>query len=320
MTGGEIELRDYGTREAWLAGRLSGLGASDVAALFTDEDGDSLGYSTAYALWLEKTGQVAPEDLSGDLVDLGNKFEPVIAELYQERTGRTVVQYGPFCVAQHPTISFLRATPDRWVTRAPDRSGRGLAQIKKSNRFVAHNWDDGPPLPIQIQVQSEMAVTGYDWDSVPVIFDLVRFRTTDVERDADFIGEIEDRVRAFWDLVQRWRAGDGTAVPPVDGSPKTLDAIKRLHPRDNGETVRLPEEAVAWADELVEAKAIATTAAKMKTAAENKMRAAIGAATFGELPDGRRFSLKTTEKLGGTRIVKPSTYRTLRLVGAKQEE
>lgn len=307
----EIELRDYGNRQAWLAGRRGGLGASDVAALFTDEDGCSLGYSTAMELWLEKTGQLPPRELEAEHVELGNRLEAVIAEIFAERTGRTVRQYGPFCVAQHATIPFLRATPDRWITHAPDRGGRGLAQIKKANRFIAHNWDEGVPLPIQIQVQAEMAVTGYDYDSVPVIFDLLRFRHFDVERDAGFIAELEDRVRWFWDLVER------REPPPIDNSPKTLAALKRLHPADNGETVRLSEEAIEWADALERAKEEAKAAESVATGAESKLRAAIGGATFGELPDGRRFSLKTTTRKAHTQDVRESTYRTLRALSRK---
>lgn len=306
----EIALLDYGNREAWLSGRMNGLGASDVPSLFTDAEGASLGYSTAYVLWLEKTGQITPEDLTAEYVDMGNKFEPVIADIYAERTGRTVKQYGPFCVAQHETIPFFRCTPDRWVISAPDRSGLGLVQIKKSNRFQSHNWHEGPPLGIQIQVQSEMAVTGYDYDSVPVIFDLMRFETTDIERDNDFIPELEDRVRWFWDLVQR------RVAPPMDGSEKTLDALKRLHPHDTGETVRLPEEAAEWADALEAAKSHEKSAGAARTAAENSLRAAIGAATFGELPDGRKLSLKTTARKGyQPKAVEPTTFRTLRIAG-----
>jgi len=260
-------------------------------------------------LWLEKTNQIPPESLNDDLLDLGNKFEPVIAEMYAERTGRQIKQYGQYCVAQHETIPYFRATPDRWVTAAPDRMGRGLVQIKKSNRFVRYQWDDGVPLAIQIQTQAEMAVTGYDWDSVPRIYDLVSFETSDVERDPAFILELEDRVRWFWDLVQ------SRTPPGMDGDKSTLEAIKRLHPHDNGETVRLPEEAVAWADLLANATANVKTAEAAKRKAEAELRSAIGSATFGELPDGRKFSLKTIERIAYTSNVAAATFRTLRQVG-----
>lgn len=311
---GEIELLDYGNRDAWLAGRRNGLGASDVAALFEDADGCSLGYSTATKLWLEKTGQLPPEDLAAEHVDLGNRMEAVIAEIFSERSGRTVKQYGQWCVAQHPTIPFLRATPDRWITKAPDRAGRGLAQIKKANRFVAHNWREGVPLPIQIQTQCEMAVTTYDYDSVPVIFDLMRFEFFDVERDDDFIAELEERARWFWDLVQR------REPPPIDNSDKTLEAIKRLHPLDTGATVRLPEEAVEWADQIAQAKSVIGAGEKLKNGAESKLRAAIGAATFGELPDGRKFSLKTTTRVSEAKDRTESTFRTLRQTGGSGKD
>src|SRR5947209_1406353 len=117
-----VALKDYETREAWLDSRTHAIGASEVAALFTDGDGFSLSpHSTAYQLWAEKTGQVEPEVPSYEGVELGHRFEPVIAEIYADRTGRKIWYPGPFCVATHPEIPCFRATPDRFVIQAPDR-------------------------------------------------------------------------------------------------------------------------------------------------------------------------------------------------------
>lgn len=307
---GEIALKDYGNREAWLASRTTALGASETAALFNAPDGSCLSpYTTPYKLWLEKTGQLEPQELTGEWVELGNILEPAVAEIYVRRTGRRVWQGGPFCVAEHAKIPFLRATPDRWVIEAPDRDTPGLVQIKTCNAFKAHDWDEGPPDFIQVQVQTEMAVTGRDWNSLAVLVGGgSAFRSIDVERNDEFIAELEEQVRWFWDLVQR------RVQPQIDASPRTLEAIKRLHPQDNGETVRLPEEAVEWVSMFEAAKETAKQAKDPKTEAEAKLRAAIGAATFGELPDGRRLSLKTTERSGYTpKPVAPCTYRVLRL-------
>jgi hypothetical protein len=50
------------------------------------------------------------------------------------------------------------------------------------------------------------------------------------------------------------------------------------------------------------------------TKLENKFRAAIGDATFGVLPNGVTFSLKTTKKKGYTVVIEPTEYRVLRKV------
>jgi putative phage-type endonuclease len=304
----EIALKDYGTREAWLAARAEGVGASEVAALFYDQDGRCVSpFQTAFSLWLEKTGQVPAIELDAEWLEWGLLLEEPIARRYERVTGRRIWQGGPYCVAVHATLPRMRATPDRWVIEAPDRGGQGLLQVKNTHAFAKHDWDEGPPDFIRIQVQSEMAVTARDWDSVAVLIGGNEFRTFDVDRDDDFIREAEEQVRWFWSLVE-----SGVA-PPIDASQRTLDAIKRLHPADNGEEARLPEEAVAWLDQLLRAKDGAKVADAAKTEAEAKLRAAIGAATFGALPDGRRVSLKTTERKGYTTVVEPCTYRTLRL-------
>jgi putative phage-type endonuclease len=304
----QIELKDYGTRDNWLASRTTALGASEVAALFTGADGQCISpFTTPFLLWLEKTGQQDPAELTAEYVEIGNLVEPVVAELYQRRTGRKVWQGGPFCVAEHPSLSFLRATPDRWVIDAPDRSSPGLLQIKNANAFKVKDWDEGVPDYIEIQVQAEMAVTGREWDSVAVLIGGSSFRSFDVERNPDFIAELIEQARQFWSLVET------RTRPDLDASPRTLEAIKRLHPADNGESVRLPEEAISWFETLEETKAGLKQYDAAKILCETKIRDAIGPATFGELPDGRRLSLKTSSNPGYSRVVEPYTYRTLRL-------
>lgn len=304
----EIQLKDYGTRSNWLASRTSALGASEVAALFNGPDGQTISpFTTPFVLWLEKTGQQEPTELSAEWVEMGNVLEPVIADLYSKRTGRKVWQGGPFCVAEHPEHPFIRATPDRFVVEAPDRSGEGLVQIKNANAFKAKDWDDGVPDYIEIQVQAEMAVTGRAWNSVAVLLGGCEFRSFDVERNDDFIAEMIEQAKWFWSLVE------SRTPPPLDSSPRTLDAIKRLHPADNGEVIRLSDEAIQWWEILAASKEAAKKAEEAKTLAETKLRDAIGAATFAELPDGRRLSLKTTANPGYSNVVRPYTYRTLRL-------
>lgn len=303
-----VQLLDYGDRASWLASRTSAIGASEVAGLFVDANGESLSpYTAPFKLWAEKTGQLPPEELNSEWVHWGNLLEPAIAARYQEVTGRELWQGGPFCVAQHPEIERFRSTPDRWVTKATDRGGRGLVQLKNTAAFFQRNWKDGAPMHIEIQCQAELATTGYEWDSVAVLIGGNTFKHIDIERDDSFIAELEDRVRWFWGLVERREA------PPIDGSPQTLAALKLMHPKDNGQTVRLPEEAIAWFDAMQSAKDDAKLAEAAAEWAQAKLRHAIGPATFGELPDGRKLSLKTTDNKGSTTVIDPYSYRTLRL-------
>lgn len=295
-----IDLIDYGTRERWLAARSQGVGASESAALFGVSP-----WETPLSLWAKKTGKVQDDGPSGEWIEWGNLLEAPIAIRYEQKTGRKIWQGGPYAVAQHPTIPFMRATPDRWVIEAPDRGEPGLLQVKNTNAFKGHDWDEGPPDYIQIQVQHEMAVTGRTWASVAVLIGGAEFRYFDVERNEDFIGELVEQCRWFWSFVENDHA------PPIDGTTRTLETIKRLHPDDDGSEVELPADAIGWFDELTRLRAEESSIKKAKPAVEAHLLAAIGRATFGVLPDGRRISLKTTARDGYA--VEPTTYRTLRL-------
>lgn len=297
------QLLDYGSRDAWIAGRNSGVGASESSALFGLSPWESL-----YSLWARKTGRLPPEEIAGEWIEWGTLLEEPIAKRYEAKTGRKVWQGGPYCVAQHPEIECMRATPDRFVLEAPDRPDDGILQIKNTNAFMGHDWNDGVPMHVQVQVQHEMACTGRAWASVAVLIGGAEFRYFDVERNPDFIAELERQCVDFWGYVQRDEA------PAIDGSTRTLETIKKLNPLDTGETVRLPGESTEWFDALESAKAATKIAEAAKTEAESRLRAAIGPATFGILPDGRTLSLKTTSVAGRVQEVQPYSFRTLRSV------
>jgi len=305
----DLHLVDYGTRPKWLAARMHGVGASESAALFGVSP-----WHTKLSLWAEKAGKLQREDdaAGAEWLDWGNILEPLIADRYATVTGSEIWQGGPFCIATHPTIPILFATPDRLVLRSPNRTTRGALQIKNASAYKAHDWNEGPPDFVQCQVQHEMAVLGLDWASVAVLIGGNKFRYFDVERNDAFIAELFEQVRLFWQMVER------DEQPPADEiDHRSLDTLKRLHPADNGTLIELPPEAMEWWAEIEAARKAESAAKKQKDAADAKLRALIGDATYARLTDGRHLSLKTTERAGFT--VEPVTYRTLRLDKDKEK-
>jgi putative phage-type endonuclease len=297
----DIELLTFGTREEWLAARQKGIGASESAALF-----DLSPWQSRFSLWAEKTGLAPPVELDGEWLEWGLLLEEPIAQRYAKRTQREVWQPGAHSQAIHPHLPFMRATPDRWVITAPDRDGRGVLQIKNASFFKADAWEMGPPDFVQAQVQHELAVTGFRWGSVAVLIGGNEFRYYDLDRNDAYIDELEHACAAFWQMVER------REQPPVDGSRATAEALRRLHPLDDGSAVHLDDAALeAWA-ELERSKGALKALEAVKGEAENRLRAAIGGATFGLLPDGRLLSYKHITNNGYTRVVEPYTYRVLR--------
>lgn len=298
-------LTDYGTRSNWLAARGSGIGASDVSALFGLSP-----WASMFSLWAEKTQLAAPVDIDEDYLIWGQLQEEPVAKFYELRTGRKVWKGGsPYCIAQHERLPMFRCTPDRLVESAADIGfdEPGGMQIKAAAWFMADDWAEGPPPHVQIQVQSEMACTGARWWSVPVYLG-GKFRNYDVMRDETMIAEIEAQVEWFWGLVQ------SRTQPEIDGHAATARVLKALHPRDNGETVDLPVDAIALYDDLNAQRAVISEAQriakKLKAGPENNLRALIGSATFGRLPDGRVLSLRTQTRQPPE---EESVFRTLKL-------
>jgi putative phage-type endonuclease len=285
-------------RSQWLERRKATVGASEVAAI--------LGLSpwkSPYALWCEKTGAV---DSGGDETPWqrwGNILEPAICDEYSAQTGRKVVDHGRYAVRYSETCPRLSATLDREVL-AYDERGPGCMDAKSAHFVKAKDWEDGAPLLYQVQLQAQMEVTGYKWGSLAVLIGGSDFRWCDVERNEAFIEMMRRKVAEFWHMVET------RTPPPVDGSASTAEVLKRLYPLDSGDTVALDGEAGTWTDEYERACADLKDAEKRKTDAQNKLRAAIGSNTFGILPGGGRWSLKTTERKES--VVKATTFRTLR--------
>ena len=305
----EVNLIKYDSRDAWIAARNEGIGASESAALFGLSP-----WQSEFGLWGEKTGLVPREDSKAEVLRWGLLLERPIADAYAEDSKRPIwTPPSPWCVAVDRDLDVLRATPDRWILAADGKQGRGVLEIKNVDGSKSALWDDAPPVHVQVQVQHQLAVTGFAWAAVAALVGGNRLRTWDIERNEDFIAELRIKVRDFWARVQAKEA------PTADGSDATAKALKALHPRDSGATVELPTEALEWWASIEAAKAMEKTAKETKQTAENKLRAAIGDATFGVLPDGQRITARITECPGRTQVVEPYSFRALRLEKAKKE-
>lgn len=287
-----------GSREEWLENRKGGIGASDVPAILGVNP-----YKSAFQVWAEKTGNVEPDDLSGnEAVEFGIRLESPIAEAYAARSGRKVAMWPPFQIAKHVEFDWLRCTPD--ATQFDEIRGEGLVQIKTTAAWNAKDWEDGPPLHYQCQVQAEMAVVNADWCTLVVLIGGNRLRYFDCERNQRFIEAMIGKLAQFWASVV-------TNQPPeVDGSLGTAKVLAKLYPEDSGEVVELPAEAAEWADSLEACKSTIKEMEALKTDAENRLKAAIGNAAIGLLPDGSKYSWKTQHRKGY--VVEPTSFRVLR--------
>lgn len=287
--------------DEWLRLRQQGIGASEIAA--------ALGvsrYKTPLRLYLEKTGQLEPEDLSTKArVDWGKRTEQLIARRHALRSGHRVEWDGRLVRSQ--PFPWAQATLDArvWLPSVTDDCP---AEIKWTETWNAETWGDGRPLEYWWQTQHQMLVTGAshvvlivqiggDWPAWEII-----------DRDEAAIRRIIRAGGEFWDRVV-------TRTPPP---PQADDAsiLSKVFPVDDGSSKSLAGAFLDVADTLEGLKAQRKLLEAQIAEAEAHVKAELGAATFGHLPDGRVFSWKTQERAGYT--VAPTTSRVLRLAKPKK--
>lgn len=93
------------SRSDWLRYRAMGIGGSDVSVVAGINP-----YRSVYQLWLEKTGQIEPEQSDSEYAHFGTLLEPVIRKEFTERTGLKVRQ--KHMILQSEEYPFMLANLD----------------------------------------------------------------------------------------------------------------------------------------------------------------------------------------------------------------
>jgi putative phage-type endonuclease len=288
---------DRMNRLFWLERKRELLTASEVAAVLGIDP-----YNTALDVYVNK--QVGYSYEQRECFEFGHDIEEPLARMYSRRTGRQVVDLGATEIQVHPDIPWLGATLDRQVTR--EDGIKGPLELKSVAGKRAAEWtEDSKPDHNQVQVQIQMACTSATWGALAGLVWGTDMLHEDYDYKPEFFEAAYPYLEEFWGRVQRHD-------PPPVTSPRCLQAIKRLYSKDDGEIVVLGKEhvdLVARRDALnAEKKAMEDE----KDEIDAKIRAVMGEATFGALPDGRFVSLKTQKRDGYT--VQPTTFRVMRIV------
>lgn len=294
---------EFRTKEQWLKGRRFGIGASEASAVLGLNP-----WKSALALYAEKLEIAEPSAEETEAMEWGIALEPVIAEKYAARTGRKLADPEPFTIYRSRKHEFMTATPDRFILGDP--RGLGVLQIKAVGAFKAEEWETEPPVYYQVQVQQEMAVSGATWGSLAALIGGQRLLWYDLARSERFVKVLAEKEAVFW---ARLVAMD---PPPVDGSESAREVLRRLYPKETpGLVVNLPGEAVEWDTELQALKDQGKAYEAKRTELENRIKAAIGEAESGVLPNGTTYTWKASERKGY--VVEPTITRTLRRKEAK---
>lgn len=293
----EIPVTTYPDRDSWLKARMAGISSSDAAAVLGVSP-----WKSPFTLYAEKLGLVDTDAEESEAMRWGTLLEPVIATRYGEETQRPLHDPGRFTLRQSPRHPFMLATLDREILTPNERGVVGVLEIKTTGQFRVDEWAEEPPVYYQVQVQHQLAVTGYAWGSLAVLIGGQRFLWVDIERRDDFIALLVEREAAFWDRVQR--------LDPPTPDATSKDILHRLYPKDTGASIALPAEALEWDRRLLEAKDQLKRWESVKDECEALLKGAIGQASVGVLTDGTRYQWKASERKGY--VVEATSVRSLR--------
>lgn len=221
-----MTVQDGTNRDAWLKLRTMGIGGSDAGTIVGDNP-----WKSPYALWLEKTGQLVPDDISGtDPVYWGTTLEDIVAREFTKRTGKRVRRCGTM---QSNDVPWMLANVDRLVIG--EKAG---LECKTTNAFNIKAWqDDGLPNAYYWQCQHYMLVTGLTTWYIAVLIGGQHYDYKCILRNDDDIDYLAQKEEEFWDMVQTM------TPPPIDGSRSTTEAIQDQYPGGQTEPVELPQEA-----------------------------------------------------------------------------
>lgn len=298
-----LSVKDAEDHEKWLEARAIGIGGSDAAVIMGMNQ-----YKSPYQLWLEKTGQVEPPDLSGNqYVYWGTKNEANIADWFQEETGKKVKRLGTLRSKEYP---FMLANVDRTVVG----ENAGL-EIKTAGVRQYRKWkDDEIPDAYYCQCLHYMAVTGADYWYIAVLLGGNEAKWKRIERNEEDIQHLIMAETDFWKLVET------RTPPPVDGSDSCAAALSAQYKGgDPNFSVILQPDADGVIEFLENDKAIMDALKKQITEKENRLKALLGNAEEGTT-DHYRVLWKTQAGRSSVPLAKikkqaPDIYQLLKEKG-----
>jgi putative phage-type endonuclease len=206
--------------------RKKGIGASEASIVMGLNDNIS-----PYQLWMIKTGRAQPDDLSEiPIVYWGSLHEEPIAQHYAKVMNCKVRRVTNTLF--HKEHSFMLCHLDRKI--------EGLSKVLecKFAMFARDQWgesgSDVVPMAYIVQVQHQLAVTGYEEADLAVLIGGYDFRVYHFKRDEELIARIIADVSEFWKCVE-------TDTPPPL---RDMKDAKLAYPFNQGNLIPAEEDIV----------------------------------------------------------------------------
>jgi len=260
------------SREKWLAYRNLGIGGSDAAVVCGASK-----YKSPVELWMEKTGQMPPEQ-AGEAAYWGTLMESLIRDEFALRTGLKVIPVKQ--IVHSRDYPYMLANLDG-VCRCPTH-GKCVFEAKTANAFKASEWDgDLVPQDYVLQVQHYLCVTGYNGAYIAVLIGGNDFRYKFIPRDEELISMLIRHERDFWMHVR------DDVPPPLDGSDACAKFLNRRYPSSIPQSkIRLPDSAADLIRQYNDADGQIEIFSEQKQRAANLLKQMLGDNEVGIVGDG----------------------------------
>lgn len=283
---------------AALERRSRGLGSSDAAVAL-----GLVSQKSNQRLFLEKRGEIEPEDLSKNWpVRLGSKLEPIVAELFEEETGKRLFRVNN--TIEHPRLPFMVANIDRRVV-----GEKKLAEIKTAGHWAAQSdeWGDeftsAVPFKYGVQVQHQLAcLPNYESGYVPLLVAGQHFKLFEIPRDEEIIGMLEAFLAKFWDDLLN-------DIPPM---PLNLAQAQERWPKSIGRSILASDEIAATVEKLKATSAQRLTFEKEEKRLKGEIAIFLQDADTLMSPDGSQTILTYKQQDRAGFVVEPTSFRVMR--------
>lgn len=194
-------MQTFPSRDEWLKARKT-IGGSDAACILGKNP-----WKSNVELFLEKTGQCTPDDISNKaVVKYGTDAEKPLRRLFRLDYPEMKVDYRENNMWTNDKYPWAHASLDGWIT---DKDGRmGVLEIKTTNVMSSRQkeeWKDKIPDNYYCQVLHYLMVTEYEfailkaqlkWEIDGEVYCQTkhyRIERSDVEQDIELLAEAEKR-------------------------------------------------------------------------------------------------------------------------------
>ena len=208
-------------KEEWLKHRQAGIGGSDASCIAGLNP-----WKSSIQLYIDKKEE-NPKELKSLRMELGNRLEGLVAELFTEETGLKVRNVNG--ILHNDNYPFALANIDRAIV-----GEKAFLECKTTNSYALKEWQEGVPAHYEIQCLHYMAITGATHCYIAALIGNSDFIWHKIERDQETIDYLMKIEKDFWEnnILK-------DEIPLPDGSDAYSEYIKEKYKQSNGETIEL---------------------------------------------------------------------------------